>query len=242
MKIIFAATLLLLATASFSQATKKITQETGDKYSKLKKEFFVLADNDSIKKGSYQEYWNNNLVISGYYNNNKKDSIWTRYYKGKAVSRKKYKDDERTGIWDFLIRNETISWQYDFTSNIALNSPKDTAKYYYQSPGGQWIKGDLDSNPIALVSSYEWQTFLLTTLRYPQDAIDKNMQGTVVVEITADEKGSPIDYTIATSAHKSLDDEAMRLVKLFRHEFVPAIKEGKKVKIKVKIPIVFRLG
>jgi periplasmic protein TonB len=92
-----------------------------------------------------------------------------------------------------------------------------------------------------LVSSYEWQSFLNRTLRYPQDAIDTEAQGTPFVEITIDENGNAIDYAVSKSVHRALDEEAMRVFKIFKPEFVPAEKNGKRVKIKVVLPIVFRL-
>jgi hypothetical protein len=50
-----------------------------------------------------------------------------------------------------------------------------------------------------------------------------------------------IDYSVAESAYPSLDAEAIRVVELFQPEYSPAEKDGKKVKIKVQLPITFRL-
>jgi TonB family protein len=78
-------------------------------------------------------------------------------------------------------------------------------------------------------------------LRYPQDAIDKNKMGKSVIEVTVDENGDAIDYRIAETAWPSLGAEALRMVKLFQPEFIPAEKDGKKVKSKVGVTITNRL-
>jgi protein TonB len=92
-----------------------------------------------------------------------------------------------------------------------------------------------------LRSDYEWQSHLNIYLRYPQDAIDNEKMGKVIVEITVDENGNAIDYTVAESAFPSLDEESIRVTKLFNPEFLPAEKDGRRVKIKVRQPIVFRI-
>lgn len=55
------------------------------------------------------------------------------------------------------------------------------------------------------------------------------------------ENGNVTDYGVIQSAAPSLDAEALRVAKLFPHEFVPAEKDGKKVKAQFQQPIVFRL-
>jgi hypothetical protein len=50
-----------------------------------------------------------------------------------------------------------------------------------------------------------------------------------------------IDYSVGEVIYRALDEEALRVVKLFQPEFLPAGKDGKKVQSKVRIPIVFIL-
>jgi hypothetical protein len=57
-----------------------------------------------------------------------------------------------------------------------------------------------------------------------------------------DEDGNAIDYAISERGFDAIDQEGLRVVKLFEPEFLPAVKDGKKVNSKVKILIHFRLG
>ncbi len=237
--------LLFIAIKSFSQETKEVTEEYGEKYSRVKVKYSVLKDNPTIKSGPYKFYFTGKLAISGFYKMDKKDSVWQRYdSKGSVVSKKIYSDHKRTGIWEFYKQHEELAWQYDFSKDSFINQPEKSFEYTYayQSSNGEWVKGKADRDPVWLRSTYEWQSFLNRTLRYPQDAIDNNKMGSPGVVVTVDENGEAIDYSVDESVFRALDEEALRVVKLFQPEFLPAEKDGKKVKSKVRIPIVFRIG
>lgn len=236
--------LLFIAFKSFSQQTKEVVEESGDKYNRVELKYSVLKDNPSIKHGPYKFYSGGKLAISGFYKMDKKDSVWYRYNsKGAIVSKKLYADNKRAGTWEFYNQQKEIAWQYDVSKDSIINNQEKSFEYAYayQSANGEWIKDKADSDPVWLRSNYEWQSFLNRTLRYPQDAIDNNAMGSPSVEITLDENGNVIDYSIGLNVYPALNDEAMRVVKLFEPEFLPAVKDGKKVKSKVRIPIVFRI-
>lgn len=231
--------LLFIAIKSFSQETKEIVKRSGDKEKKV---YTVLKENKTIKHGLYKQYYYDNLVVSGFYKMDKKDSVWERYTsKGSVLSKRIYSDGKKTGTWEFY-KNGDIEWQYDFNKDSSVKRPNGSPVYSYQSVNGEWIQGQADREPVWLCSPREWQYFLTRTLRYPSDAIDKNKMGKVLVEITIDENGDAIDYAIAESAYASLDAEAIRVMELFQPEFSPTEKDGKKLKIKIKLPITFRLG
>lgn len=233
--------LLFIAIKSFSQETKEIVEVSGERYSKKKIVYHVLLDNILAKHGLYEEYVNDKLTISGFYKMDKKDSVWQRYGKNSLLSKKTYTDNKKTGIWEFYNRDGVIDWQYDFNKDSSTNKTQVSTDYFWQSVNGEWTKGKTDREPIWLCSVYEWQIFLNRTLRYPQDAVNKNKMGKVLVEITVDENGNAVEYNVAQGAYPSLDAEAIRVLELFQPEFTPAEKDGKKVKIKVQLPITFRL-
>jgi TonB family protein len=231
--------LLFIAIKTFSQQTKEIVKRSGDKEKKV---FTVLKENKAIKHGLYKQYYNDILIVTGFYKMDKKDSLWEGYTsKGSVLSKRSYADGKKTGIWEFY-KNGGIEWQYDFNKDSFVNKPSGSPAYTYQSSNGEWIEGKADREPVWLCSAREWQYFLNRTLRYPSDAIDKNKMGRVLVEITVDENGDATEYNIAESAYPSLDAEAIRVMELFHPEFSPAEKDGKKVRIKFKLPITFRLA
>lgn len=234
--------LFTVATDGIAQKTKKVTKETGEGWSKIKLAYFVLAENIDIKHGSYEKSSNGKVESNGYYKMNKKDSLWTRFSgRGEVVSQKEYSENKKTGTWKFYMFDGKLEWQYDFSADTG-RGPDLTSTYMYQVANGEWIREKVDKEAQMLTGRYEWQQFLNRTLRYPQEAIDRNIQGITVPEVTIDENGNVVDWGIAESVHRTLDNEALRVLKLFDPEFIPAEKNGKKVKAKVKVPIVFRLA
>jgi TonB family protein len=158
-----------------------------------------------------------------------------------VLSEKHYSENKKIGIWKFHTRQGSLEWSYNFNVDTGSNSKRKNIEYLYLAENGEWIKEKADKDPVWLVGTDEWQHFLMRNLKYPQKAIDGNIQGTPLVEITVNENGDAIEYAISKSAHQALDNEAMRVYKLFDPEFVPAVKNGKKVKTKVLLPVVFRL-
>lgn len=84
-----------------------------------------------------------------------------------------------------------------------------------------------------------WQRYLNKTLRYPQEAIDNEVQGTVVIQFIVDKEGQVSDVE-AISGPNELRDEAVRVIKK-SGKWEPAVQNGRKVKSYKKQPIVFRL-
>jgi protein TonB len=84
-----------------------------------------------------------------------------------------------------------------------------------------------------------WQRYLIKTLRYPQEAQDNEIQGTVVVQFIVDKAGV-VSEVEAISGPKELRDEAVRVIKK-SGQWTPAVQNGRQVKSYKKQPIQFRL-
>jgi protein TonB len=87
--------------------------------------------------------------------------------------------------------------------------------------------------------SAAWQRYLNKTLRYPQEAIDNEVQGTVVIQFIVDKEGTVSDVE-AISGPEELRAEAVRVIKK-SGKWTPAVQNGRQVKSYKKQPIVFRL-
>jgi TonB family protein len=237
--------LLFIGIRSISQETKKVVERSSDLARNMTIKYYVLKDNRNIKHGPYTYHNNGMLFISGFYKNGKKDSVWQRYNtEGKVIARKRYSENKRIGIWEFYDKTGAVEWLHNFNTDSSVNVPSSALpNYVYLAQDGQWVKGRIERVPVKLYSTWDWQYFLTRNLRYPREAIDRGLQGKGVVEVTVDENGDVIDYTISPeSSYTLLGEEALRIVKLFEPDFLPAEKDGKKVKVKVPIFVQFRLG
>lgn len=82
--------------------------------------------------------------------------------------------------------------------------------------------------------------YLKDNLRYPKEAINKNIQGTVIVDFNIDIDGIISDVKVIRSVDPILDEEAIRVVEAMGY-WTPAIADGKEVRSRFKLPIRFTL-
>ncbi|MCK6604411.1 MAG: energy transducer TonB [Ignavibacteriaceae bacterium] len=75
---------------------------------------------------------------------------------------------------------------------------------------------------------------------YPENAKKNGTEGTVFLGITVDEQGNIIKTEVLKSVDKELDNAALAAVKSVK--FTPGEKGGKKVKVKLTLPIAFKLN
>lgn len=84
-----------------------------------------------------------------------------------------------------------------------------------------------------------WMRYLNKNFKYPQEAIDNEIQGTVVVQFIVDKEGNVSDVD-AVSGPSELKEEAIRVIKK-SGKWTPAVQNGRQVKSYKKQPIVFKL-
>lgn len=77
-------------------------------------------------------------------------------------------------------------------------------------------------------------------LRYPQEAVDKGIQGRVLVNFVLDEKGRMTDVRVVRGVDELLDAEAVRVVSA-SPDWRPARVRGEKVKCEISIYVDFKL-
>ena len=86
----------------------------------------------------------------------------------------------------------------------------------------------------------EVKSFLAEELKYPQDAVELGIQGTVFIGFVVTESGELECITLLQGAYPSLDIEALRVVQKLP-KFTPAIKNGKSVRSILTFPIKYRM-
>jgi protein TonB len=85
-----------------------------------------------------------------------------------------------------------------------------------------------------------WRRFLVKTFRYPELAVEHEIQGTVLVRFVVDLEGNVSDVE-AISGPEELRAEAIRSIRK-SGKWIPASKNGHKVKSYKRQPIVFQLA
>jgi len=84
--------------------------------------------------------------------------------------------------------------------------------------------------------------FLSKNISYPPDALDANIQGMVLVEFVVKTDGSIDNIKVIKSVHESLDNEAIRVVKLTDNKWIPAKLNEENVTSTFILPMQFKIA
>ena len=84
----------------------------------------------------------------------------------------------------------------------------------------------------------ELHKFTAKNIKYPQEAREKGIQGTVYVSFIVDEEGKITDAKVLKGVNKILDDEALRILSLMP-KWIPGKQAGKPVRVQHNMPIKF---
>ena len=120
----------------------------------------------------------------------------------------------------------------------------DDGKGVVEAPKKEEEDWDKTFTKVEIESSYPggtaaWMRYLIKNIRYPQEAQDNEIQGTVVVQFIVDKQGIVSDVE-AISGPKELRDEAVRVIKK-SGQWTPAVQNGRQVKSYKKQPVGFKL-
>lgn len=121
-----------------------------------------------------------------------------------------------------------------------LNNVKKESEQATVSPkNSDEILSKVEVEPSYPGGSTAWSDFLFRSIKYPQEAIDKEISGTVIVEFVVDKNGDIHDIK-ASQGIGVLAEEAVRVIKA-SGKWVPAEVDGKTVNAYKKQPVSFRL-
>lgn len=85
------------------------------------------------------------------------------------------------------------------------------------------------------------QKLIKDNLKYPKEAADKGIMGTVYVAFTINSDGTISDIKIHRGVNALLDNEALRVIRLTSSKWKPGMQRGKAVKTRIVQPIKFQL-
>lgn len=101
----------------------------------------------------------------------------------------------------------------------------DVVEVMPQYPGGQ----------IAMMK------YIMENMKYPKQAMKEGIQGRVAVRFIVEKDGSISDVKPILSVHPLLNKEAVRVVKSMP-KWTPGKQNGKPVRVRFNLPIMFKLN
>lgn len=164
----------------------------------------------------------------------------------KIVKDEEVKEDEKPPETEKLEDTKIGNMNQEGVKDEGIVAPPsdDNGKGVVDVPKKEEEDWDKTFTKVEIESEYPggaaaWQRYLNRNLRYPQEAIDNEIQGAVVVQFIVDKEGNVSDVE-AISGPNELRAEAVRVIKK-SGKWTPAVQNGRQVKSYKKQPIVFRL-
>jgi protein TonB len=100
----------------------------------------------------------------------------------------------------------------------------------------EYAVSELDRQPEFPNGNEGLGKYLSENIKYPKKALKKNITGKVHVQFVIDKTGKVTDVVAVRGVDKSLDKEAVRVIKSMP-AWKPGMKDGAPVKVKYTIPI-----
>ena len=149
-------------------------------------------------------------------------------------------------IIDYENMERELEYIYNFSMEL-INGPKPLFRPSdaVQKEGAPVVIPyyDCTTKP-SFLNSYDPKVFLeqwvYRYLKYPQAAVDRGIQGQVLVGFVIDEDGKITDVHVLRGVDELLDDEAVRVISA-SPKWKPGTLNGKKVKASMSLYVEFRL-
>lgn len=83
--------------------------------------------------------------------------------------------------------------------------------------------------------------FISRHLQYPQEAIDNQTEGRVVLQFVVDKEGKVTDIRVVRSINPTLDRAAIDVIRTLP-DWKPGMQNGQPVNVRYTLPVVFKLS
>ncbi|WP_379087539.1 TonB family protein [Pedobacter sp. UC225_65] len=139
---------------------------------------------------------------------------------------------------DTPMQNENATTQDGYTPlaiTITGIAPKEEVAI--EKPTSNFVA--VSAPPVFPGGTQKLNQFLDKKIKYPIAALDNDIQGTVTVNFIVEKDGSLSNLKTDRKLGFGLDEEAIRVLKLSK--WLPAVQDGKTVRVNYSIPIKFAL-
>ncbi len=149
---------------------------------------------------------------------------------------KKYGDEAKSGVIEIYtqrfkrIQNKREDFSWDSIPKI---NPEDENAVYHII--------DANKKPIFPGGEKAMYDFIKENLKYPDVCQQIGAQGTAYVQFIVDKTGKIRDAVVKNKVHSLLVAEAIRVVNVMP-AWMPAEKQGKKINVRLTLPVQFKLS
>lgn len=153
----------------------------------------------------------------------------------------------KTAVYEVIVKNKTpepaesvalLAFIKKSINENTKNSEDDPELVYAEKNENYYFV--VDDMPKFIGEIKDFKKYISKHLSYPQEALEKEIKGTVYIQFTVAKNGYIKDAKVARGVHPSLNQEALRVV-YSSPKWEPGIKDGEPVDVVLTYPIIFKL-
>lgn len=153
--------------------------------------------------------------------------------------------NQKMGVWEYygytLSGEKVVVQRYDHDRKQLLYfRPAAQVLYHAEVGPGQWKYVRPDRPPLFIGSEAALATYT-TKLVYPELALERSIQGKVLVVFTIDTLGHTTDHHLVQRIGGGCDEEALRIAHTVPDQWVPARIGTRAVPVEYELSLNFRL-
>jgi protein TonB len=124
---------------------------------------------------------------------------------------------------------QTLTDSGSFATGSVAQTPPEVPRVYLAA----------DEMPSFPGGALAFQKFLKAKIKYPEEALRRNLSGKVHVSFVVDEEGRILDAKVVRGLGGGLDEEALRLVRIMPW-WTPGRVNGQPVRVAYTLPVGFK--
>jgi len=174
-------------------------------------------------------------ITLGQHDGVRKTGTWVSWYEnGNLDSEGEYKASKMSGAWRFYYDNGQVSAEETFSDNKFISGK------YWNEDGTRFLNGEPSVKPQFVGGVAKLAEFIRSTMVYPEEAIEDEIRGKVMVKFQVTRKGEVKNATISSSIHPLLDNEALRIIGQSPN-WIPGREHNRPQTVWHTIPVKFEL-
>lgn len=186
----------------------------------------ITVENDSTYKVSMKYITGETMMVGVFADanlQNQNGNFQYFYANGNPESEGRFKNGIKVGVWK--------RWSFDGSKKPDRYYPDENFKAKTRSTNPAKFPGGMAA----------LQKLITDSLKYPAEAKERGLEGTVYVTFTVDATGEVSRPEVSEGVHFLLNEEAMRFVSAMP-TWAPASKNGTSVDSSFIMPVTFSLG
>ena len=141
---------------------------------------------------------------------------------------------------DVHVEEVQINTEDDKNRDIVINQPVSTGTGgVSEDPDEHVVFQIVEKMPSFPGGENALNQYLSKNIKYPPIALENGVSGRVICQFVVNRDGSIVDVEVVRSVDKSLDNEAVRVIKSMP-KWSPGEQRGKPVRVKYTLPVNFR--